>query len=135
MLLSGEERYENKIDALLKLGYTLSYRLDGMTMATGYKDLLGLDYLDCSSCDVAVWTHPLHDSKQQEVKEKLSRYRKIVSLIRAAKNFSAASIGQGYNYEKPGEYLAIAFVESGRTKGEIEHGICILKDCKLFLLH
>jgi hypothetical protein len=128
LLISGEERYENKMDALLTLGYTLSYRLDCMTMGTYYKDILGLDYPDCTSCSIEGWTYPLYESKQQEAKEKLSRYDKIKSLISAANIFSAASDGQGYDYDKPEEYLAIALVESQKTREEVEQAISILKD-------
>ena len=117
------------MDVLLGLGYALSNKLDGMTVATSYKDLLGLKYPDCSSCNVAAWTYPLHAFRDQEAKEKLSTYTEIRRLIRAAKIFSVASDGQGYNYEKPAEYLAIIFVESGRTRDEIEHCIGVLKDC------
>ena len=106
-----------------------------MTRATNYKDLLGLDYLDCASCSVEAWTYPLHESNQQEAKEKLSRYHENKCLVHAAKIFSAASDGQGYNYHKGEEYLAIAFVESKKTRNEVEQAISVLKDCKLLFLH
>jgi len=111
------------------------YRLDGMTMATNYKDFLGLDYLYCASCIIQAWTYPFYESNQQEAKEKLSRYSKIKSLIYAAKIFNAASDGHGYDYDKPEEYLAIAFVESKKTRDKVEQAISILKDRKSLFLH
>jgi hypothetical protein len=129
-LLSGEERYENRMDDLLTLGYTLSYRLDGMTMATNYKDFLSLDYLDCAACGIEAWTYPLYESKEKEAKQKLSRFRVIGGMIQEAKIFSAAADGQGYDYDKPGKYLAIALVESNKTRKEVEEAIGVLKDRK-----
>ncbi|KAI9860324.1 MAG: hypothetical protein M1813_006213 [Trichoglossum hirsutum] len=127
-LLSGEERYENRMDDLLTLGYTLSYRLEGMTMATNYKDFLSLDYLDCAACGIEAWTYPLYESKEKEAKQKLSRFRVIGGMIQEAKIFSAAADGQGYDYDKPGKYLAIALVESNKTRKEVEEAIGVLKD-------
>jgi hypothetical protein len=129
-LITGEERYENDMDALLTLGDTLSYRLDCMTTGTYYKDLLGLDYPDCTSCSVEGWTFPLYESRQKEAKQKLFRYNKIKSLISDANIFSAASNGQGYDYDKGEDYLAIAFVESLKTWEEVEAAVSILKDGK-----
>ena len=125
LLLSGKERYENKMDDLLTLGYTLSYRLGCMTIGTYYKNLLGLDYPDCTSCSVEGWTYRLY--KQQEATKKLS-YKKIKNLISAANIFSAASDGQGDDYDKPEEYLAIALVESQKTWEEVEQATSILKE-------
>ncbi|KAI9780355.1 MAG: hypothetical protein M1839_006778 [Geoglossum umbratile] len=119
-LLSGEERYENRMDDLLTLGYTLSYRLEGMTMAKNYKDFLGLDYLDCPACRIEAWTYPLYESKEKEAKLKLSRFEVIGGMIREAKIFSSAVDGQGYDYDKPGKYLAIALVESNKTTKQVE---------------
>ena len=135
LLLTGQERSENRVDALLTLGYTLSYRLEAMTMASYYKDFLGLDYPDCTSCSIEAWTYPLHDSVQEEAKEKVSRFRKTTSLLNAAKIFSAPSEGQGYGYIKPRQYLAIALVESGKTSDEIEQAIGMLKDGKSLFVH
>ena len=38
---------ENRMDALLTLGYTLGYRLEDMTMATYYEDFSGLAVARC----------------------------------------------------------------------------------------
>ena len=51
-LLSGDEKYKNRMDDLLTFDYILSYRLEGMTMATNYKNFLSLDYLDCAICSI-----------------------------------------------------------------------------------
>ncbi|KAI9760570.1 MAG: hypothetical protein M1840_002385 [Geoglossum simile] len=127
LLLGGEGKYEDRMDGLLALGYTLSYRLEGMTMATNYKDFLGLDYPDCASCCIEAWTFPLYESKEKEAKEKLAKYAEVKLMIKAAKIFSTAADGQGYDYDKPEEYLAIAFVESGKSKNEVEQAIAVLK--------
>ncbi|KAI9784474.1 MAG: hypothetical protein M1839_002130 [Geoglossum umbratile] len=127
LLLGGEGKYEDRMDGLLTLGYTLSYRLEGMTMATNYKDFLGLDYPDCDSCCIEAWTFPLYESKEKEAKEKLAKYAEVKRMIKAAKIFSTAADGQGYDYDKPEEYLAIAFVESGKSKNEVEQTIAVLK--------
>ena len=99
LLLSGEECYEKRMDALLTLGYTLSYRLDSMTLATYYKDILELDYPGCASCSVEAWTSPLYESNQPEARDKLSRHSKIQSLIQDAKILCVASDSQGYVWQ------------------------------------
>ncbi|KAI9859997.1 MAG: hypothetical protein M1813_006344 [Trichoglossum hirsutum] len=120
------------MDALLTLGHTLSYRLEGMTMATYYKDFLGLDYPDCTSCNVEAWSYPLY--KEQEEREKLAIYRKIKNMIHDVRIFSAASDGQGYDYDKPEEYLAIALVESRKTRNEVEQTVSVLEDLHTAIL-
>ncbi|KAI9759328.1 MAG: hypothetical protein M1840_003376 [Geoglossum simile] len=119
-LLAGEGNFEGQVDSMLALRYILSYRLEGMTMATNYKDFLSLDYPDCTSCCVEAWTFPLYKSKEKEAKEKLAKYREAKSMIKVVKIFSTAVDGQGYDYNKPEEYLAIAFVESRKSKNEVE---------------
>jgi hypothetical protein len=129
-LLSGADRYENQMENLLTLGYTLSYRLESMAMATDYKNLLGLEYPDCPACRVEAWTNPLSESKEKEAKYKLLKFYNINDMIHDAEIFSAPAGDQGWNYNKPRQYLAIALVESNRTTEEVEEAIAVLKDCK-----
>jgi hypothetical protein len=56
-------------------------------------------------------------------------------MIHKVKIFSSALDGQGYDYDKLEEYLAIAFVESKKTRNEVEQAISILKDRKSLHLH
>ncbi|KAI9766002.1 MAG: hypothetical protein M1840_007009 [Geoglossum simile] len=56
-LPSGKARYENRMDDFLTLGYALSYRLEGMMVATNYKYFLRLNYHDCIFCNVEAWTY------------------------------------------------------------------------------
>jgi hypothetical protein len=132
-LLSGKDRYENRMDDLLDLGSTLSYRLDSMAYATYYKDVLGLDYPDCNACEIESWTNPLYESNQQEAKEKIRRYNITYKFIVDAGLFSAPLEGQGWSYSKPKHYLAIALVESRKSKGEVIEAINILKAGKSFI--
>ncbi|KAI9766498.1 MAG: hypothetical protein M1840_006455 [Geoglossum simile] len=116
------------MENLLTLGYTLSYRLEGMAMATDYKNFLGLEYPDCTACRVEAWTYPLSESKEKEAKYKLLKFDRIRGMIHDAEIFSAAADDQGWDYNKPGQYLATAFVESNRTREEVEEAIAVLKD-------
>jgi hypothetical protein len=79
---------------------------------------------------VEAWTYPLSESKEKEAKYKLLKFDKIRGMIHDAEIFSAASNNQGWDYNKPGQYLAIALVESNRTSEEVEEAIAVLKDCK-----
>lgn len=132
-LLSGKDRYENRMDGLLDLGSALSYRLDSMAYATYCKDVLGLDYPDCNACEIESWTNPLYESNQQETKEKIRTYNIIYKFIVDAGLFSAPSKGQGWSYSKPKHYLAIALVESRKSEEEVIEAINILKAGKLFI--
>jgi hypothetical protein len=132
-LLSGEDRYENRMDDLLHLGSTLSYRLYSMAHATYYKDCLSLDYPDCNAFEIESWTDPLYESNQQEAKEKIRRYDNAYDLIFDAGLFSAPLEDQGWSYSKPKHYLAIALVESLKSKEEVVEAINILKTSKWFI--
>ena len=126
-LLSGQDKYENRMDDLLNLGTALRYRLDSMAYATYCKDFLDLDFPDCNACEVESWEYPLYQSKQKEAKEKIRRYDDIYGLIGGAGLFTAPVGGQGWRYSKPGHYLAIALVESQKSREEVIEAIGILK--------
>lgn len=133
-LLSGKDQYEDQMDDLLDLGTALSYRLDGMAQATYYKDILGLDYLNCNACEVEGWTHPLYYAYDKpEAKEKLRRFDIICEFISDAKLFSSPVGGQGWDYDKPEHYLAIALIESRMSKDDVVEAISILKAGKSFI--
>jgi hypothetical protein len=134
-LLSSKDRYENRMDDLLDLSSTLSYRLESMAYATYYKDVLGLDYPDCNAYEIESWTYPLYESNQQEAKEKIWRYNIIYNFIVDVGLFSAPLEGQGWPYSKPEHYLAIALVESQKSKEEVIEAINILMAGKSFILH
>ena len=132
-LLSGKDQYEDRMDDLLDLGTALSYRLDSMAQATYYKDVLGLDYPDCNACEVEGWTHPLYASDQPEAKEKLRRFNITRNFIDDAKLFSGPVGSQGWDYDKPEHYLAMALIESRMSKDEVAEAISILKAGKSFI--
>lgn len=132
-LLSGKDQYKDQMDDLLDLGTALIYRLDSIAQATHYKDLLGLNYLDCNACEIEGWTYPLYASNQQDAKEKLRRFDITLELIDDAKLFSGPVGAQGWHYSKPEHYLAIALVESRMSKGDVTEAINILKAGKSFI--
>jgi hypothetical protein len=103
---------------------------DSPPKATTYKDILGLEYIDCNACSVEDWIDALRRSEQEEAKEKLSRYGTFTDLIQNARIFSSPSHGQGYYDVKPERYLAIAFVESRMTRGEEEQAISTLQNSR-----
>ena len=134
-LLSGEDRYdsEDQLEDLLILGSTLKYRLDSMAHATDYKDILGIDYVDCNACPVEGWINPLSESKEPDAKAKLHKYDFIYSLVNDARLFSEPLDGQGWAYSKPQKYLAIVLVESRTSDEEIKEALKTLKTSKSFI--
>ncbi|KAL9583856.1 MAG: hypothetical protein Q9212_002474 [Teloschistes hypoglaucus] len=106
---------------LERLQHALAYRLDTMTVATGYKDILGLDVADCHLFDLEEWkTTNAQSGEPSTIKGKAPEisnqswqtYERFHRMILKSDIFADPTGNSGWAYDKPVGYLAAAFIES-----------------------
>ncbi|KFY84331.1 hypothetical protein V500_09408 [Pseudogymnoascus sp. VKM F-4518 (FW-2643)] len=110
-LIAGEETTDR--DHLEVLFDELCYRNALTRAATICKDLLQLPIEDARLFDTWAW------QQEQESNERWDRFLKIRHAIHDASVFGHPEPYQGYFFAKPTEYLAIAFVKSGRPMEQV----------------
>ncbi|MCJ1344701.1 hypothetical protein MMC31_002904 [Peltigera leucophlebia] len=107
--------------ALEDLHATLAYRLGLMSLATPYKDLLGLEFRDYENFDYESWQDSLISSAgtSAEARGRWQKFRDYSDLIHKAPVFDPPTAQQGWHYNKPNDYLAASFAESGLTADQV----------------
>lgn len=110
-LIAGGETTDR--DHLEVLFDELCYRNALTRVATICKDLLQLPIEDAHLFDTWAW------QQEQEPNEQWDRYSKIRHAIHDAAVFGHPEPHQGFFFGKPTEYLAIAFVKSGRPMEQV----------------
>ncbi|ELR08992.1 hypothetical protein GMDG_00610 [Pseudogymnoascus destructans 20631-21] len=91
----------------------LCYRNALTGVATRYKAFLELQMEDAHLFDTWAWV------QEQEPNEQWDRFSKIHDAIHDASIFGHPAPSQGFFFAKPTEYLAIAFVKSGRSMEQV----------------
>lgn len=100
-------------DHLEDLSNELCYRNSLTRTVTRYKDLLQLPIEDAHLFDTWAW------KQEQKPDEQWDDYLTIYAAIHYASVFGHPEPNQGYFFAKPTEYLAIAFVKSGRLMEQV----------------
>ncbi|OBT86114.1 hypothetical protein VE02_05434 [Pseudogymnoascus sp. 03VT05] len=100
-------------DHLEVLYAELLYRNELTRIATRCKVFLQLRIEDAHLFDTWTWR------QEQEPDKQWDRFVKIREAIHDASVFGHPAPNQGFFFEKPTEYLAIAFVKSGRPMEEV----------------
>ena len=123
-LLEGQEIAPQEINELR--GY-LTYRLEGMKAASEYKNIMGMDFVDCHQFDFESWRRSARDGAGRKAprgqSEKYLKYVSCRHIIDGANLFSKPISGQGWDYTKPYEYLAAACVECGLDEETVKMGV------------
>lgn len=129
------------MEEILALESVLDYRLAQMNIATGYAEYLGIKLIDCVDFDTESWCHEQglkRSSNDQNISNQaivnLKKYDFIRSEIMSKQLFDSPRGSEGFDYDKPEEYLAIAFVVAGLEKDDVLQGINALARCKLLCL-
>ena len=95
-------------------GY-LTYRLESMKAASEYKNIMGLDFVDCNEFDFESWVRSARNVAGEKTargtNEKWLKYLSFRYIIVDCDLFSKPIADQGWEYTKPYEYLAAACVE------------------------
>ena len=113
-LLENKEMVPQEINEVR--GY-LTYRLESMKAASEYKNVMGMDFVDCNDFDLGSWERSARDvaggKAARGTGEKWLRYLSFIDIIVDSDLFSKPIADQGWEYTKPFEYLAAACVECG----------------------
>ena len=95
----------------------LTYRLTQTKLTSDYKVTLGINFVDCNDFDYQKWVEETLQERGARVPKRSSLKRQhqaeCLQMIRAANTFDPPTTEQGWEYMKPQEYLAAAFVDSG----------------------
>lgn len=104
---------------------TLAYRLGVTSLASAYKNLLGLEFCDCENFDHQSWQESLLCATRTsaEARDRWENYDTYLGMIHQAPVFDMPTAGQGWYYNKPNEYLAASFVESNLTIDQVKEAI------------
>ena len=101
------------------LAGALRYRLETIVdQATEYKNRLGISYDDCRKVDT--FNYKARIKSNHEVH---SRYSIIYHLVYDQQLFDRPADHEGMPYVKGGDYLTVAFLESGWTLEQIQDGL------------
>lgn len=111
--------------ALEDLHITLAYRLGLMSLATAYKDLIGLEFRDCEKFDYELWKNSLISSAatSAEARDRWQKFNDYSDQIHKAPVFDPPTAQQGWHYNKPNDYLAASFVKSDLTPDQVKEAI------------
>lgn len=111
--------------ALNDLHATLAYRLGLMSLATAYKNLIGLEFRDCENFDFESWQDSLLRSAgtSAEARDRWQKFGDYSDLINRAPVFDPPTAQQGWDYNKPNDYLAASFAESDLTPDQVKESI------------
>jgi len=93
----------------------LRYRLESMDLASEYKDIAGLDFLDCEAFDLQSWQETA-DSESEDRRAPNHKHdlaSKFTNVFDDADLFDPPVGEEGYAYSKPWDYLGVACLESG----------------------
>ena len=105
---------------IAELQSVLSFRMEVMKLATEYKNILGLNYIDCHEFDYETWFRFKRAPQMQK------KYEEYQHLVFAKEVFPNPSPTQGLSYVKPLDYLAVAFVESGLSSNAVQEAIATI---------
>ena len=97
-------------------GY-FTHGLEGMKAASEYKNIMGLDSVDCNDYDFEAWERSAQDGAGGKTargeSKKWLKYVGCRYIIDGVHYFSKLMSGQDWEYIKPYKYLAAACVECG----------------------
>ncbi len=110
----------------------LTYRIGMTKFATEYKNVMGLDFMDCDKFDFELWLKNIHYGATKS-KEKWTTYMKSLTMIDDARVFDQPLAGDGWAYTKPASYLAVAAVECGLSTEALAEAVAKVLTCKYLL--
>ena len=102
----------------------ISYRLDLMSLATTFKDMVGLEYPDCIGFDCSAWYEQVQ--YEQTCSQKLDLEDRYLGLLLRSGIFPLPTRFQGRTDRKPEHYLACAFADAGWTESQVESALRLM---------
>ncbi|KAH8651889.1 hypothetical protein BGZ60DRAFT_520024 [Tricladium varicosporioides] len=119
-LLNNEEISD---EFLVTLNNILDYRINLMSWATLYAQIMGVDSITIFEMDCEKWKRNMVVSNP----ETYERFKIIRDYIKEIKIFEKPMREQGQTFEKPKDYLAIALASSNMERGGVKRELDILK--------
>lgn len=119
-LAKGEKLLTYQID---ELDSVLSFRMELMKLVTEYKNIFGLENIDCHEFDFETW---IRDKRVSNLQDKCEDYR---NLVFTEDIFPDPSPTQGHSYAKPYNYLAAASMDSGLGPKATQEAIVKILAC------
>lgn len=117
-LARGENLPAYQIDELQTI---LIFRMNLMKLVAEYKNIIGLEYIDCQEFDYETWFRDKCASNMRHKNE---------SLVFTTENiFPNPSPTQGHSYVKPYNYLAAAFMHCGLGPKAVQDAIVKILAC------
>lgn len=107
----------------------LTYRLELTKVATEYKNVMGIDCVDCDKFDYESWVEAVLDG-EIKLKEKWNTHLEFQGIIDQAYVFDEPSAEEGWSYSKPPSYLAVAAVECGLSAEAVAEAVAKILACK-----
>ncbi|KAL8853893.1 MAG: hypothetical protein Q9221_001364 [Calogaya cf. arnoldii] len=130
-LLHDRPIYRGQMNSLRA---ALTYRMNGITTATRYKDICALTFPDCHEFDPAAWRVRTQAGMGPKARTTFSPLEKVFDecsdMIRSSNIFDPPTDDEGWEDTKPMYYLAAAFAESRRSRADIEVFLTFIADCK-----
>lgn len=107
---------------------TLAYRLGLMSLASAYKNLVGLKFCDCENFDYESWQESLLCAidTSAEARDRWQKFSTYSEMIHQAPVFDPPTAQQGWHYNKPNDYLAASFAESNLTTDQVKEAMKII---------
>lgn len=105
----------------------LRYRVASMKLATEYKDIAGLDFIDCEAFDRQSWQETLA-SEIEDRRAPSYKYDKFINLFDDADLFDPPVGQEGYTYCKPWDYLGVASLESGLDLAGVRNALAKMQE-------
>ena len=129
--------------AFNSLHYTLRFRSEVQALATLYKNILGVEWLDCEDCEAHEWmekrayprAHIRNTWGEKEVRRKqiFQASQGVImngGVVMHDGVFPDDIVSRGLLYQKPWHYLAIALAENMSSVAEAEARLAWMTRCK-----
>jgi len=108
-----------------RLQAVLHYRLESMKLASEYKAIARLDFVDCEAFDLESWQESVRNEceDRQAPNYKYDLSRKFMNIFHDAALFDPPVGQEGYVYTKPWRYLGVACLESGLDLNGVKNAL------------
>lgn len=99
-----------------------------MSLASAYKNLVGLEFCDCENFDYESWQESLLCAidTSAEARDRWQKFSTCSEMIHQAPVFDPPTARQGWHYNKPNDYLAASFAESNLTIDQVKEAMKII---------
>ncbi|KAL9101423.1 MAG: hypothetical protein Q9163_003315 [Psora crenata] len=125
-LVAGEALSDGQVHALHE---TMLYRMNATQLASEFRTVLGLPFVDCDKFDVEDWETRLLDKAKGKARlnenPKFNFYDTCLARILAAGIFPPPPSSEDLSFIKPERYLAVALTENTTSMDNVKRAITL----------